>query len=175
MLDDIGQRHDKSVTVGLEDALHPDNYRGDSALALECRTWLQNTPNPSLTRVLLMGFILNRGLVFMACPHAGSEEAEATLIESKHMLSIMKDRQEPDELALEEDALEAGLEEDARDEPEHEEQHEEQHNKLAALAADALGAPGAPAVPSPWPLVVGTEQEDAELSAFEKELHALSL
>lgn len=136
-------RHDKEVTIGLLDQLHPDRYRGDTHLALECRAWLQNTPDPSLGRVLMMGFLLNQGLIFMAQPHAASDDADdlswGALIESKQIMEIIKDTTT------------------------------DEHTKLTLCDTGVASA-----------LVVDSNEEDtvkldADLSAFEKELHALSL
>lgn len=138
VLDDIAMRHDKEVTIGLLDQLHPQKYSGDTHLAMECRAWLQKTANPSLGRVLVMGFLLNRGLVFMTQPHAtsdGAQDSWGALIESKQMHDIISDTDKTD-------AFNAAVEQ-----------------------------PG-----DTWALALGdeTEKDDVDLSAFEKELHALS-
>lgn len=137
VLDDIGLRHDKEVTIGLLDQLHPDKYSGNTHLALECREWLKNTPNPSLGRVLVMGFLLNQGLVFMTKPHVTCETEDLSwgaLIESKQIHDIIHDTKS-------------------------------EHTDTAAAAVEQTACA----------LRYETVKEDVELSAFEKELHALSL
>lgn len=149
VLDDFALRHDKEVTIGLLDHLHPDKYRGDTHLAKECREWLKNTPNPSLGRILVMGFLLNQGLVCMTRPHAAFDDPEdswGALIESKQIHDIIKDSSAP----------------------------ENAHEKSTLAVAAFAEPPEQPEqTPDTWGLGDETEQ-DVDLSEFEKELHALS-
>lgn len=91
ILDHIAKTHDMEVSIGLLDQLHPDRYRGDMSLAVECRAWLMRTPKPTLGQILVMGFLLNKGLVFMTRPYtdaADDDVAWGSLLESKQLASM---------------------------------------------------------------------------------------
>lgn len=91
ILERIAETHDAEVSVGLLDQIHPDKYKGDIELAAECRAWLLSTPKPTLGQILVMGFLLNRGLVFMTQSHgdeADDDVAWGSLIESKQFFSM---------------------------------------------------------------------------------------
>lgn len=95
----IAKTHDAEVSIGLLDQLHPDKYRGDTNLAAECRAWLISTPKPTLAQILVMGFLLNKGLIFMTQSHgdeADDDVAWGSLIESKQLASMSTDNTNPD-------------------------------------------------------------------------------
>lgn len=73
------------MSIALADLIHPDKYHGDTHLAQECRDWMHATPRPSLGRLLVLGFLLNKGMVFMSHSDADSDVAWGELIESRQL------------------------------------------------------------------------------------------
>ena len=73
------------MAIALTDLIHPDRYHGDTHLAQECRDWMHATPRPSLGRLLVLGFLLNKGMVFMSHSQTDSDVAWGSLIESRQL------------------------------------------------------------------------------------------
>ena len=84
LIDHIGQSYDRDVTIAITDLLrNKDRYDSNVQLAQECRQWLNNNSKPTLGRLLVVGFLLNKGLVIMS--HSHNDVAWGELIESRQL------------------------------------------------------------------------------------------